>query len=67
MRSVMKSKKPLLLIDTKSFRVSKPGTPAPPGEAGRSWLPFGVGSAGLVLLAGAGAALIRRRQRLAPT
>jgi hypothetical protein len=62
--SVMKGTRPLLLVDTKSFRVSEPGESASTSDHGRSWLPIGAGAAAL-LLAAASAAFFLRRRRLA--
>jgi hypothetical protein len=64
--SVMKGKRTLLLVDTKSFRVSEPGKTGSTVGGGRPWLPIGAG-AGAVLLAAAVAASVFLRRRLATT
>ncbi|HYY32227.1 MAG TPA: hypothetical protein VE693_01410 [Gaiellaceae bacterium] len=67
MLSVVKGKRTLLLVDTKSFRVSQPGKPASTSERGTSWLPIGAGAAAALLAAAAGAAFLLRRRRPALT
>jgi hypothetical protein len=65
--NVMKGKRTLLLVNTKSFRVSKPeAAVSGDGDSG-AWLPIGLAAGAMIVLGGAGVAFLRRRRRLAPT
>jgi hypothetical protein len=64
--NVVKGKRTLLLVDTKSFRVSKPETAVSGDGDSGAWLPIGMAAAATVLLGAAGVVFLRRRRRLAP-
>jgi hypothetical protein len=65
--NVVKGKRTLLLVDTKSFRVSKPETAVSGDGDSGAWLPIGLAAGAMIVLGGAGVAFLRRRRRLAPT
>jgi hypothetical protein len=63
--AVFSKGQPLLLVDTRSFRVSEPGRSSSSAD-GAPWTPIG-GGAALLLAAGAASLLYVRRRRFAPS